>query len=103
VKKLFKLTDPKRHEERVLEAIKHEIRKYAKREKKKTLSDKEKMYWDFDCRIGASAEDAKAVIFEDLIKALDEIKATGAKEVYVEIIAKEVEKPLRSEKSGTEA
>jgi hypothetical protein len=100
VKKRFKLTDPKKHEERVLEAIKHEIRKYAKREKKKTLSDKEKMYWDFDCRIGASAEDAKAVIFEDLINALDEIKATGAEEVYVEILAKEVEKPPKAVVEG---
>jgi hypothetical protein len=100
VKKYFKLTDPKKHEERVLEAIKHEIRKYAKREKKKTLSDKEKMYWDFDCRIGASAKDAKAVIFEDIIKALDEIKATGAEEVYVEILAKEVEKPPKAAVEG---
>jgi hypothetical protein len=96
VKKTFKLTDPKKHEARVLEAIKHEIRKYAKREKKKTLSDNEKMYWDFDCRIGASADAAKPVLFEELIKTLDEMKASGAEEVYVEILAKEVEKPPKA-------
>lgn len=97
MKKIFKLTDPKKHEDRVLEAVKNEIRKYVKREKKKTLSDKVTMYWDFDCKVGASTVDAKVVTYEDLIKAVDSIKATGATEVYVEIIAKEVLKPQKEE------
>jgi len=97
VKKVFKLTDPKKHEDRVIEAVKHEIRKYAKREKKKTLSDKATMYWDFDCKVGATADDAKEVVYEELIKALDEVKETGVKEVYVEILAKEVAKPLKED------
>jgi hypothetical protein len=100
VKKVFKLTDPKKHEDRVLEAVKHEIRKYAKREKKKTLTDKATMYWDFDCKVGATAEVAEVLIFEELIKALDVVKEGGAKEVYVEILAKEVEKPLKAEISS---
>ncbi len=97
MKKVFKLTDPKKHEDRVLEAVKHEIRKYAKREKKKTLSDKAMMYWDFDCKVGATADDAKEVVYEELIKALDAVKETGVKEVYVEILAKEVAKPLKED------
>ena len=97
MKKVFKLTDPKKHEDRVIEAVKHEIRKYAKREKKKTLSDKATMYWDFDCKVGATADDAKEVVYEELIKALDEVKETGVKEVYVEILAKEVAKPLKED------
>jgi len=97
MKKIFKLTDPKKHEDRVLEAVKHEIRKYAKREKKKDLPEKATMYWDFDCKVGATAEDAKVVIFEELIKALDAVKATGVTECYVEILAKAVNKPLKEE------
>ena len=97
MKKSFKLTDEKKHEDRVLEAVKNEIRKYAKREKKKTLSDKATMYWDFDCKVGATSDDAKVLAFEELIKALDALKATGSSEVYVEIIAKEVEKPVKDE------
>jgi hypothetical protein len=100
VKKVFKLTDPKKHEDRVMEAVKHEIRKYAKREKKKTLTDKATMYWDFDCKVGTTAEAAEVVIFEELIKALDAVKEGGAKEVYVEILAKEVAKPLKAEISS---
>jgi len=97
MKKIFKLTDPKKHEDRVLEAVKHEIRKYVKREKKKELPDKAIMYWDFDCKIGATANDAKVVAYEELIKALDAVKADGAKECYVEILAKAVDKPAKEE------
>ena len=99
MKKIYKLTDEKKHEDRVLEAVKNDIRKYVKREKKKTLSDKATMYWDFDCKVGATAETAEVVIFEELIKALDAVKETGAKEVYVEILAKEVAKPLKEDVS----
>ncbi len=33
MKKIFKLTDEKKHEDRVLDGIKNDIRKYVKREK----------------------------------------------------------------------
>ena len=95
MKKIFKLTDPKKHEDRVLEAIKNDIRKYVKREKKKDLPDKATMYWDFDCKVGVSADDAEVVVYEELIKALDTVKATGVSEVYVEIMAKSVDKPIK--------
>ncbi len=102
MKKIFKLTDPKKHEDRVLEAVKNDIRKYVKREKKKDLPDKATMYWDFDCKVGESAEDAKVVTFEELIKAVDAVKSTGVTEVYVEVIAKSVEKPLKVNESKEE-
>ena len=97
MKKVFKLTDEKKHEDRVLEAVKHDIRKYVKREKKKDLPDKATMYWDFDCKIGTTADEAKVVAYEELIKALDAIKADGSKECYVEILAKTVDKPVKEE------
>ena len=97
MKKIFKLTDEKKHEDRVLEAVKNDIRKYVKREKKKDLPDKATMYWDFDCKIGATADEVKVVAYEELIKALDAVKAAGAKECYVEILAKAVDKPVKEE------
>ncbi len=95
MKKIFKLIDEKKHADRVLEAVKHDIRKYVKREKKKDLPDKKTMYWDFDCKIGATSQSAKVVAYEELIKALDAVKATGVTECYVEILAKSVDKPLK--------
>ena len=103
MKKVFKLTDEKKHEDRVLEAVKNDIRKYVKREKKKDLPDKATMYWDFDCKIGASAAEVKEVVYEEFIKALDAVKATGAKEVYVEVMAKAMQKPLKVEDETEEA
>ncbi|MDQ7085975.1 MAG: DUF6172 family protein [Sulfurovum sp.] len=97
MKKVFTFVDEKKHEDRVLEAIKNEIRKYMKREKKKDLPDKATMYWDFDCKVGATASDATAIPHEELIKALDTIKATGVSECYVEILVKAVDKPLKPE------
>ena len=102
MKKIFKLTDEKKHEDRVLEAVKNDIRKYVKREKKKDLSDKKLMYWDFDCKVGATEDDAKVVTYEELIKALDAVKATGVTEVYVEVMAKEVSKPVKIEVETSE-
>jgi hypothetical protein len=95
MKKIFKLTDEKKHEDRVLEAVKHDIRKYVKREKKKKLEDAQRTYWDFDCKVGATQDAAKVVDFDSLIKELDAVKATGATECYVEILAKVVNKPLK--------
>ena len=99
MKKIFKLTDTKKHEDRVLEAVKNDIRKYVKREKKKKLADAKLTYWDFDCKVGATADTAQVVDFDALIKELDVVKASGATEAYVEILAKVVEKPLKIEAS----
>ncbi len=95
MKKIFKLTDEKKHEDRVLEAVKNDIRKYVKRERKKKLPDIATMYWDFDCKVGATQEGAEVVEYEALIKALDTVKATGTTECYVEILAKIADKPVK--------
>jgi len=92
MKKTFKLTDPKKHADRVLEAIKHDVRKYMKRESKKKLSDSKLFYWGFDCKVNTDV-----VTEEELTKKLDEVQKTGALEVYVEILAKEVAKPVKEE------
>lgn len=53
------------------------------------------MYWDFDCKIGATSDIAQVIPYEELIKALDKIKSMGVSEVYVEVIAREVVKPIK--------
>ena len=49
VKKRFKLTSENKEPKRVLEAIKNDIRKYIKREKRKTLPNDMDM-WNMDCK-----------------------------------------------------
>jgi len=97
MRKLFKLEESNKKRERTLEAIKNEIRKYLKRERKKKLSDKSIMFWDFDCKFGKSRDEAKIIEIKDLIKALDITFSKNWEECYIEILAKEVAKPIKED------
>ncbi|SHO80448.1 hypothetical protein MNB_SV-15-1166 [hydrothermal vent metagenome] len=97
MRKVFKLQDEKKKPERIIEAMKNEIRKYLKRERKKKLSDTSTMFWDFDCKFGKDKESSKVVEVKDLIKSLDIILEENWEECYVEILAKEVSKPIKEE------
>jgi len=55
MKKTFQLHVEGKHPERLLDAIKHEIRQYLKRERRKPLPA-QMDFWDFDCRFGLSEE-----------------------------------------------
>ena len=51
MKKTFVMTHPKIKVARLLEAAKHDVKKYIKREQKKELPENVD-YWDFDCKYG---------------------------------------------------
>ena len=102
MKKTFKLQDEKRHPDRIIEAIKHEIRKYLKRERGKKLPDEEKMFWDFDCKFGENVQSAESVTFNGIIEALDKVSKAGWPECYIEIISRAEVKPPRSAAPATE-
>ena len=88
MKKTFQLRPEGKHPERVLEAIKHEIRKYLLRERRKPLPAGAD-YWDFDCKFGPSLEAAEVILIGSLT---DHINAASAEEsgsqFYVELLAK---------------
>jgi hypothetical protein len=87
MKKNFPLQAEGKHPDRVLEAVKHEIRKYFKRERNRDLP-KGVDFWDFDCQVGLSADSAKGVRVSGVIEAVDAAAKTGATSVYVEILSK---------------
>jgi hypothetical protein len=87
MKKRFPLEVPDRKPQLVLDAIKHEIRKYLKRERRKPLPEGID-FWDFDCKIGAGSGEPVAKHPGDLEKAIEEVRMEGGTEVYVEILAK---------------
>lgn len=87
MRKIFPLTQEGRHRDRVLEAVKHEIRKYLKRERRRELPEGVD-FLDFDCRIGASKETAEVVHLSALIGQLDALARDGRAQAYVEILAK---------------
>lgn len=86
MKKTFKLQAEGKNPDRLLEAIKHEVRKYVKRERRKTLPQGVD-YWAFDCKFGITAEVAEAVRLGEITKKMDEVASAGGESFYVEIIA----------------
>lgn len=87
MKKTFQLNIEGRHRDRVLDAVKHEIRKYVKRERRRELPEGVD-FWDFDCKFGPTQDDAQAVHFATLTGLIDTLAKEGAAQFYVEILAK---------------
>ena len=89
MKKTFKLQHPKIKLPRVVDSVKHEIRKLLKKERAKTLPTGAK-YWGFDCKFGESEETAIEVHLSFLTKNIDELVAKNIVTLYVEINAKAI-------------
>ena len=87
MKKTFQLQVEGKHPERLLEAIKHEIRKYLKRERRRDLPEGAD-FWDFDCKFGLSEDIAEVVHLANVITCIDSAVANQAAQFYVEILAK---------------
>lgn len=87
MKKTFKLNIEGKNRDRVLDAIKHEIRKYVKRQRRVPLPEGVD-YWDFDCRFGTSEENAAVVHFATITGLIDAVAKDGGDAFYLELLAK---------------
>jgi hypothetical protein len=86
MKKTFRLSEPGKETPRVIDAIKCEVNKYLKRERRKKLPEGVD-FWDFNCQIGADQETPVKKHVAELGKAIDAVAAAGATAVFVEILA----------------
>lgn len=87
MKKTFQLQIEGKHPERLLEAIKHEIRQYLKRERRKPLPAQAD-FWDFDCRFGLSEAAAEVIHVGAFMDRINEAAAAQAPAFYLELLAK---------------
>ncbi len=87
MKKTFQLQVEGEHPERWLESIKHEIRKYLRRERRRALPPGVD-FWDFDCRFGDTESTAQAAHVASLIEHIDQVVQAGGTQFYIEILAK---------------
>lgn len=94
MKKTFPLHHPRKADARVLDTIKHDIRKYVLRERAKPLPEGF-FRWDFACKVGANAASAEPVALKQISAALDAVGQTGAEGVYVELVATPVTRAAR--------
>jgi len=90
MKKTIALTHPKIKTARLVESIKHDIKKYLARERRKTLPEGID-YWTFDCKFGASQETAEVIFTSEINKKVDEAVAQELTEFYVEILVRGAE------------
>ncbi len=88
MKKTFALTHPKLEAARLLDSIKHEVKKYIKRERNKQLPESVD-YWDFDCKYGNTEAEAVEVHLSEINKCIDKAAKDELASFYLEIMVKE--------------
>lgn len=87
MKKTFQLSQDGIPRDRNIEKIRHEIKKYIARERRKKLPEGVD-FWDFDCKIGTTAETAEAFGIADLTSKITEHVGPENEFFYLELLAK---------------
>lgn len=99
MKKTFALSHPKIKPARLVDSIKHEIKKYLGRERRKSLPEGTD-YWTFDCLLGPTADTAKVIYTSEINKKIDEAVEQELSEFYIVILARaEAHKPKDDDSS----
>ena len=87
MRKTYLLNIEGKNRDRLLEASKHDLRKYVKRERARALPAGVD-YWDFDCKFGNSEATAEVVHFATLMGLIDTLAKEGGEQFYVEVVTK---------------
>ena len=87
MKKTFQLVHPKKKYDRMVEAVRKDIRKYLKRERNKALPEGVD-YWDFDCKFGEAEAEAREVHVATISQCITQASEKQLQSFYVEILAK---------------
>ena len=85
MKRTYQLKLEGKNRDRLLDAAKHDIRKYAKRERARILPAGVD-FWDFVCRCGRNEATSTLVHFAALMAAVDALVGEGAEQFYVEVV-----------------
>ena len=95
MRKTYLLAVEGKNRDRLLEAAKHDMRKYVKRERARPLPlgvD----FWDFDCKVGAAAGAAELVHLAAMTAAVDALVSAGVDQFYAEIVTKQGRRMARA-------
>ncbi len=103
MRKTFQLNIEGKNRDRVLDAVKHEIRKYIRRGRRRALPEGAD-YWDFDCRFGPTQEAAEVAHLSALTGLIDGVARDAGERFYIEILARPGQRKLRpADATGQEA
>jgi len=87
MKKTFKLSHERISLPRLVEAIKHEVKKYIKRERRRALPEGAD-YWDFDCRFGVDEASSEVIHLSEINKLISWAEAEKLETFYLEVMVK---------------
>ena len=87
MRKTFKLTHPKIEVPRLIEAIKRDVNKYVRRERKKKLPANID-FWDFDCKFGHTEDNVTTIHLAEIGKCIDKAGTQQLESFYLEILVK---------------
>jgi hypothetical protein len=87
MKKTFKLTHSKIKYPRLIDAAKHEVKKYLRRERNKKLPEGAD-FLDFDCKYGNTESEAKTIHLTAINKHIDKAAEEKLESFYLEVLAK---------------
>ncbi|MFT4978283.1 MAG: hypothetical protein ACI8S6_004191 [Myxococcota bacterium] len=87
MRKSFPLSSPSHKPPQVLAGVKHTVRKYLRRERRKALPEGAD-FWDFDCKVGPDEVGASTSAVGDIVQRIDAVAEAGAQAVYIEVLAR---------------
>lgn len=87
MRRTYRLNIEGKNRDRLIEASKHDIRKYIRRERRKELPAGAD-FWDFDTKFGFEEATAEVIPPAELIRTISAHVATGAEQFYVEVVRK---------------
>lgn len=87
MKKVFKLQASNKTPERQADSIKHEVKKYISRERRKKLPESID-FWDFDCKIGDTDKSAVGIHLSKINEMISKFLTEEKDSFYLEILVK---------------
>ena len=95
MRRTYRLDIEGKNRDRLVEASKHDIRKYIRRERRKQLP-KGADFWDFDTRFGTEEAGAVTIAPAELIRRIDALVAEGGNQFFVQVERKPGNRPPRA-------
>lgn len=87
MKKTFSLVHPRTKPARLADAYRNEVKRYLKRERSKMLPEGFDV-WVFDCKFGATADEAKVIAVEAIGSSITSAETDGLASFYLQILAR---------------
>ena len=87
MRKTFEITHEKIKPARMVDSVKHDVKKYLRRERNKQIP-KGADFWDFDVKFGLTQDTAEVIKLSEINKSIDTAVEGGSTAFYIEILAK---------------